>query len=442
MRLLSTARIMESTASVPRVLIVGGGLAGLSLAQGLKRANPPIPFHIFERDTSASFRAQGYRIRITPEGAGALEKLLPGNLWNAFEATAAGVLPGMGSRLNAVTAEPANWSRPPPASNSHAPVLMNGKSYNADRTVLRNVLMSGLDGNISFDKKFDGYATNPDGSVEVRFADGTKENGSVLIGADGVRSAVRRQLIPDFPVLDTEGRAVFGKTYITPELEQTVSSELSKGLCLFGESQESPMKLFSDVTKFDQTIPSDTRAHYNVPANYIYWVLCFRKENSTDDDVKLMKLTHSQSMHLSLEKTASWHSDIRTVLENQHEESSSTLAFYTCSPESFAARWEDLANKQENGTVSSIVTLLGDAAHPMSPVGGVGANSAFQEAADLCEILREIDGGNDAAERAEALRKHQQLMTERGTETIKRSFWGAGNFFGMKPAEQLKRATF
>ncbi len=45
------------------VVIVGGGIGGLCLAQGLKQAG--ISVALYERDASADFRGQGYRIHIT-----------------------------------------------------------------------------------------------------------------------------------------------------------------------------------------------------------------------------------------------------------------------------------------------------------------------------------------------------------------------------------------
>lgn len=67
------------------ILIIGGGLAGLSLAQALKRSS--IPFHVYERDASLAARAQGYRIRINSEGSSALEALLSPSMLAEFEGT-------------------------------------------------------------------------------------------------------------------------------------------------------------------------------------------------------------------------------------------------------------------------------------------------------------------------------------------------------------------
>jgi predicted NAD/FAD-dependent oxidoreductase len=56
------------------VLISGGGIAALLLANSLKQSN--IPFLLFERDASIVFRAQGYRLRLSDLGLDAIETAL------------------------------------------------------------------------------------------------------------------------------------------------------------------------------------------------------------------------------------------------------------------------------------------------------------------------------------------------------------------------------
>ena len=62
------------------------------------------------------------------------------------------------------------------------------------RGELRRALMAGLD-DVRFGKQLRSYALTADGVV-AKFADGTEEQLSLLIGADGARSAVRSQLSP------------------------------------------------------------------------------------------------------------------------------------------------------------------------------------------------------------------------------------------------------
>jgi len=98
---------MASTAaSGNQVLIIGGGLSGLALGQGFKQRS--ILFHIYEKDTSSSFRAQGYRIRISPEGTEALHQLMPEKLFKEFEDTCSEVFYG-GQQIDAISAETANF---------------------------------------------------------------------------------------------------------------------------------------------------------------------------------------------------------------------------------------------------------------------------------------------------------------------------------------------
>ena len=67
-----------------------------------------------------------------------------------------------------------------------------------------SALMPGLGDVLAFGKQFAPDADNGDG-VELRFTDGTATRADVLIGADGVGSRVRDQLMADFEVVDIRG---------------------------------------------------------------------------------------------------------------------------------------------------------------------------------------------------------------------------------------------
>lgn len=413
-----------------RILIIGGGLAGLSLGQGLKQAG--IPFHIFERDTSASFRAQGYRIRISPDGAHALQRLLPENLWRAFEATCATVIHG-GHQIDASTGLATEWAkRPPPPAGG-----LDGKSYNTDRAVLRNLLLSGLEYDVSFGKHLDRYDVDSN-EVLAHFADGTSERGSFLVGADGIRSVVRRQLIRAMVLLDTEGRAVFGKTPISKIRSQSVPDEIYHGICLAGKSSDRHMKLFCDTMSFDRDTIADSgrTLGLDIPEDYIYWVLLFRKDVVTpEQESKLLSLSNQESIQLSLDLTASWHESLRTIIQHQLPDAASTLAFLTASPD-FVCQWSSKASQ-----LKGFVTLMGDSAHAMPPVGGLGANAGFQDSADLLDAFLEIANSNSGMNE-QLVDSFEDKMLARAKIAVDKSSGGAGHFFGMKSIDELKPAVY
>lgn len=69
------------------VIVVGGGISGLCLALGLRKAGVPVT--VYERDASADARSQGYRLNVEPVGSAALRDCLPPALWRELVATAA-----------------------------------------------------------------------------------------------------------------------------------------------------------------------------------------------------------------------------------------------------------------------------------------------------------------------------------------------------------------
>src|SRR6516165_4335197 len=76
----------ELQMSLPfHVLIIGGGIGGLTLAQGLRRAR--ISAAVYERDRTLTNRLQGYRVHISPTGGLALRECLPPHLFAVFDRT-------------------------------------------------------------------------------------------------------------------------------------------------------------------------------------------------------------------------------------------------------------------------------------------------------------------------------------------------------------------
>lgn len=69
-----------------KVIVVGGGIGGLGLAQALRHQG--VDVEVYERDATRGSRWEGYRLHINPAGARALHACLPEAGWQEFRATA------------------------------------------------------------------------------------------------------------------------------------------------------------------------------------------------------------------------------------------------------------------------------------------------------------------------------------------------------------------
>lgn len=395
------------------ILIIGAGISGLALAQGLKKHG--IAFEIFEKDAEFHSRSQGYRVRLSDEGIEALDDVLSPEHFQklcntcgqgiqtsnvpsaAFDATTPGApgeplfKPGQG------------WKGPPGAAQS--------KVLSADRSTVREVLRQGIE-NIQHGKDFERYEEHGDG-VSIYFRDGTVAHGSSLVAADGAWSRVRRQLLPDFKLADSEARLVFGKTVLSDDFTRAFSSKALSGLILLRSPQQTCLM---ETMRFDASLPE-------APKDYIYWVLFTRKEQHMPDE-QLLHLDHSETIQLARKLTSDYDPSFGALFDPQYEVSGTVFRVVTCRP----SRIPLSTNK------FSRIVLIGDCQHPMPPTAALGATIGLADAATvLRQLLKPENAGNPAA----AFRAYEDEMRVYAAASLEKSLVGGRAVFGMRPFEQL-----
>lgn len=410
---LPTSTPVQKPTPEKPVLIMGAGISGLCLAQALKKAG--IPFRVFERDPAMNARPQGYRLKLESDAARALEESLDADTYAAFVTSCAITTIGE-TDFNPFTGT---------IAHSRSGGGLSGRlglypSFTVDRTTFRSQLMSGIHDRITFGKELASYTIDDtDGTIHALFKDGTSTQGSFLAGADGLHSVVRRTHVPNTPLVDTGAACIYGKTVMTPDLLakfpekglrwMTVASDSAPMLqsCLIGDS---PVTVLIEPIRFSQ----ETRnLHPDLPPDYVYWALIGRKERfDMDIDANISGKT-AAAAELSLAVTAEWHPSLRSLFELQDRQQSSLIRVSSTIPEIPA--WSCLPN----------VTVLGDAIHPMSPCGGVGAMTALCDAASLAGVIAK-------GATLEGIGAFEEGMRKRAVRSIRRSEVGSKKMFGQR----------
>jgi 2-polyprenyl-6-methoxyphenol hydroxylase-like FAD-dependent oxidoreductase len=166
-----------------RALILGGGLAGLSTAIGLRRAGAEVTVY----EAAPILREAGAGLNVWVNGMAALAR------HGLTEAVMA-----VGSAVEVQESRSHRRIR-----YSSLPVGALARSYGLPppavlrRTDLLKVLAAAVPAaDIRLGARGVGFDQDPSG-VTLHLADGGEERGSVLVGADGINSAVRSRLFPD-----------------------------------------------------------------------------------------------------------------------------------------------------------------------------------------------------------------------------------------------------
>ena len=352
----------------PRIAIVGAGLSGLCLAQGLRQAGVDVA--VYERDASPSSRAQGYRISIDSRGAEALRACLPPKLYQLYEATLG--QPSLGVALFTTDRGTLELQHTMHFSQSPRPGLpASGRAV--DRLILRETLMAGIADAVHFGKTFTHYEAHANG-VEARFADGSAVTCDLLVAADGVSSRVRQQSFPDVGLIDTGLRWLGGRTVLEHRLQNLlpeVASECALSI------RDGDKHWFLASVYFQQRPYEAARAlwpalRYTDNDDFLMWALIGRRDNFILADEQLFGATAEELHRFALGALDGGHAILKQFVEAAAPDRSFALAIR--------------ATPVVDSWPSAPITFVGDAIHA-SAVNGTGANSALEDAALLCQHL-------------------------------------------------------
>jgi salicylate hydroxylase len=355
------------------VVIIGGGIGGLTLAQGLKRSG--ISVAVYERDRAPTGRVQGYRVHINPTGSIALHECLPPDLFGAFVRTCGKPSPGIHfvtERMNVLFA----------LNELNAPEPVGGVAQHrsVSRISLRQVLLSGLEDVVHFGKTFMRYEEVPTGRIVAHFEDGTAAEGDVLVAADGGGSRVRRQFLPHAERIDTGVVAIAGKVFLDESDRGRIAPFVRNGMTL--ASGRGGYSLFAALQDIDgvaadgfggNAAPADV--HFDNSRSYLMWAFGARRERLglAGRDIDRMSGEELRTIALAVMGARSWDERFQTLVRLADADTISALTIRTSVP---VAAWE-----------TQRVTLVGDAIHAMTPYRGIGANVALKDAMRLCRAL-------------------------------------------------------
>jgi salicylate hydroxylase len=336
------------------VAVVGGGIGGLSAALALLRAGFDV--HVYEQ--ASALEEIGAGVQISPNASRVLHGL------------------GLAEELARTGVKPVAWHqrrwqdgrtllRTPLAEPLEA--AFGFPHYQMHRADLQSALARAISPwRVHVGHRLLGFTDRGD-RVEVRFANGVRTEVDVLVGADGIHSGVRDQLL---------GR----------ENAHFAGCIAYRGLVPAERLRDLRLEVTSQVWMG----PGRHFVHYFVSARrLVNFVAVVEQDTWTRES-----WTDRGSVADALAAFDGWHPQVRSILQAVDE--TFIWALFDREP---LERWS-----------AGRVTLLGDACHAMLPFMAQGAAQAIEDGATLTACL--AAAGSDVPE---ALRRYERARIPRTT---------------------------
>ncbi|MFJ9822020.1 FAD-dependent oxidoreductase [Streptomyces sp. NPDC101151] len=366
-----------STFTAPRIAIIGAGPGGLTCARILQRHGITATVH--DQDASRTARNQGGTLDMHPESG--QHALREAGLLEDFLALARPE--GQQMRLVGRDARVLFDAVPPEADTQDG-------NPEIDRGQLRDLLLDALTPDtVRWSHKLTQVEPLTGGAHRLHFADGATTEADLVIGADGAWSKVRRLLSDATPVYT-------GVTFVETGLDDADTRH--SGLAsLTGNG--TMMALDNN-----QGVIAQRNSHQHIRV-YIGM--------RTDEN-------WYQKSGLDLADTGA----VRAALLKEFTGwSRDLLGFITDTDTGYINRPLYALPVPHTWQHTPGLTLLGDAAHLMSPFSGMGANLAMLDGADLAHAVINNTGVDDA------VRAYEHLLLPRSREAAEGAAEGIDSAF-------------
>ncbi|OJI98236.1 hypothetical protein ASPVEDRAFT_79902 [Aspergillus versicolor CBS 583.65] len=367
--------------STDKIIIIGAGPGGLVLAHCLRKHG--IPYEIFEREKASQPRKQGWAVALI-ESLPDLEASLPAEVFQRLPTASVNRNMDSNDIFSIIDGKTGNVT-----------AAVGGEDYPSSRCLLRvnrqafrQVLCEGI--KVQNDKELDYYEEFEDG-VLVHFKDGTSTTGSLLVGADGAHSAVRKQLYKSAKLSQSSFFPLAAEIRLSKEQYEPLHKIGSAGLFSYGKNLRYLIGLLS---------VSEDRS-----SALYYWACCIRSD-TPEKEWEWVRNATSEQLH---ERCANETRDFAPYL---------TDIIRLTKPETMVqppVRFFEFTLPEEPSG-SERVTLLGDAAHVMVPFYLAGANTAVRDACDLARCIVGNPGDSSSL-----IREYEDRMLTRGRQMVLRS---------------------
>lgn len=369
-----------------KIAIIGGGMAGLTLARLLKMQN--VEVKVFEREFDQNVRVQGSTLDLH-EGTG-LEAMKRAGLLEEFykhhRVDASKML--LVDRSLHIKFDDHNFAK-----------LTSETRPEIDRAPLRDILLNSLQANtVIWDSQFSSMEKENSG-WRIHFKNGTNAYADFVVAADGARSKVR-------PYLSSVKSIYSGITLIQGDIDQAAKSIPH----FFTFAKSGKVMAFDDEKMIGFGSKADGSAMF---------VTCFKCPDNWLNESGVDFKNKSQVVEWFKKEFPSWSDKWHELFANNEVHFIPRPQYYF----PLDQQWET----QDN------LTMIGDAAHGMPPFAGEGANVAMQDSFELAEVLLSVQFSDIKT----ALAHFEKDMVMRGASATQQTLDNTEKMFAKNGLEQM-----